>query len=193
MERLVSLLTEPDRLKAAVLELPEQALEVLQGPNLGLYAALTIAVIALGCLVQRRWKTSLAGLLLAALMLAGPTAAGRSAPEWAGAIIAPIAAHGTPAVAAICFLAAMLLLWDAGSSRRRHARLVADRDALRHELADVSEQLRHERFWRFATGDERQALPSEEVLTLARTVQEPVVERVERSAPDNRLRESQLA
>ena len=132
--------------------------EALLSRHGALLAASACLVLAVPPLLARRWLLAAACATCAAACAA-----------WV---------EGLPLLAPALVAVSAMMAWDAMRSRRRSRRRVSRRRDAEERIARLDEQLAAERFWRIASGDDRQSLADPEVLDLARRVQQSLEEEI---------------
>lgn len=156
-----------------------------EGSLLGDYVVVAAFLVPLAlCAWGRRWLAA-AGVLLwgAATLAALPLDATAKAARYLEPSGLPDSVP-TPVLAIVAIGGAVLIGWDARRAGRRLGTLDARVGARSAEVAALRAELDRERFWRQAMGHSRDPIASDELLELARRVQEPILVARASARPD---------
>lgn len=160
--------------QARSLDLPLDGVEPLLAVIVGwgAWPFLTLCVLlAVLAVLSRSWRVAAACAGCAVLTLA----IDRSVPS--GALGAP----ARLGLLALPGLVALLSVLAVRSAKRRQAALSREWADAEQRIVALTNAVRAERFWRFATGDERKVLPDDELSDLARKVQASILVSPDRS------------
>ena len=171
MDWLLDVVGDPTRWSGAVVDGSRMIARWASAPGSIPYLLGAFAVAAAPCLIHRRWLSALAVALCMAAAYAALVPPSALCSTFGACV--PGSVRLVPF--GLVLLGSLLVGLDVVRSSRALRAAQARLHAREANISSLDEKLAHERFWRHAAGDERPVIPHDDVLELARRIQEPVV------------------